>query len=157
MFSDVWETALIFPCGASIGAEISSKSPIGCKSKCREAKGEGHTVHLALIGENDLASATGRIDRQRLLKALLNIRTPHTLRIILQRLIQSLTQLLASAPRRGRWYPLGRQDGGGREQNTLVDTDGAAEVLETAVACKWRAFPDLEPGRSSILQREEHV
>lgn len=114
MFSYIWETTLIFPCGASIGAETSLKSLIGCKRKSRETKGEGHTVHLALIGENDLASATGRIDRQRLLKALLDIRTPHALRIVLQRLIQSLAQLLASAPRRGRRDPLGRQDGGGK-------------------------------------------
>lgn len=114
MFSYIWETPLIFPCGASIGAETSLKSLIGCKRKSRETKGEGHTVHLALIGENDLASATGRIDRQRLLKALLDIRTPHALRIVLQRLIQSLAQLLASAPRRGRRDPLGRQDGGGK-------------------------------------------
>lgn len=79
-----------------------AESLISCKNKCIEAEGKRHTVHLALIGENDLASAAGWIDGQRLLKALLNVRTPHALRIVLQRLIQSLAQLLASAPRRGR-------------------------------------------------------
>lgn len=128
----------------------TSKTLIGCKSKCIEAEGKRHTVHLALIGENDLASAAGRIDGQRLLKALLDVRTPHALRIVLQRLIQSLAQLLTSAPRRGRWYPLGRQGGGG-EQNALADTDGPAEALETALVGKWRAFPGLKQGRCSIL------
>jgi hypothetical protein len=33
-------------------------------------------VHLALIGEDDLATAAGRVDRHRLLEALLNVWRP---------------------------------------------------------------------------------
>lgn len=41
----------------------------------------GLTVHLALVGENNFASATRGVDGQSLLEALLNVRTPYSLRI----------------------------------------------------------------------------
>lgn len=41
----------------------------------------GLTVHLALVGENNFAPAARRVDGQGLLEALLNVWTPHSLRI----------------------------------------------------------------------------
>lgn len=37
------------------------------------------TIHLALVAEDDLAAAAWRVDGQRLLEALLDVRAPHTL------------------------------------------------------------------------------
>jgi hypothetical protein len=37
------------------------------------------TVHLPFVGENDLATATGGVDCQGLLEALLDVRAPHAL------------------------------------------------------------------------------
>jgi len=39
------------------------------------------TVHLAFVRQNDLATATGRIDCQGLLEALFDVRAPYTLRV----------------------------------------------------------------------------
>lgn len=80
--------------------------------KKEKAEQEGRTVHLALVREDDFAATTWRVDGQRLLEALLDIRAPHALCIVLQRLVQSFTQLLTGAPWRGRRYPLCRQGGG---------------------------------------------
>lgn len=44
----------------------------------------GRTVHLALVRQDDFPTATGRIDGQGLLEALLDVRAPYALRIILQ-------------------------------------------------------------------------
>lgn len=104
---------------------------------------DGHTVHLALIGENDLAASAGRVDGQRLLKALLDVWTPHALGIVLQGLVQSLAQVLAGGPRGGRRCPLGRQGAGGRDTNAPPNTE---DDLEEAVAEKSQDFPGLEMG-----------
>lgn len=37
------------------------------------------TIHLALVAEDDLAAAAWRVDGQRLLEALLDVRAPNTL------------------------------------------------------------------------------
>ena len=39
------------------------------------------TIHLALVGEYDLPPATGGVDGQRLMEALLNLGGPHSLGI----------------------------------------------------------------------------
>ena len=36
------------------------------------------TVHLPFVGEDDLSSATRRVDRQRLVEGLLDLRSPDT-------------------------------------------------------------------------------
>lgn len=47
----------------------------------------GLTIHLAFIGEDDLATATGWVDSKRLLEALLDVRAPHTLGVIVHGLL----------------------------------------------------------------------
>ena len=44
-------------------------------------------VHLALVGQDDLPTATGRVDRQRLLEALLDIGGPDAFRVLALRLL----------------------------------------------------------------------
>ena len=39
-------------------------------------------VHLPLVGEDDLAAAAGRVDRHRLLEALLDVRRPDALSVL---------------------------------------------------------------------------
>lgn len=74
-------------------------------------RGAGRTVHLALIREDDLPPAAGRVDGQGLLEALLNVGAPHTLRIVLQGLVQLVAQLLAPSPGGGSRHPLRRRGG----------------------------------------------
>lgn len=72
------------------------------------------TVHLSLIGEDDLPASTRRIDGKSLLEALFNIRAPHPLSIVVYRLVcrvahplHILGRALAAAPaagiNRGGW------------------------------------------------------
>ena len=44
-------------------------------------------VHLALVREDDLPPAAGRVDGQRLLEALLNVRGPDALRVLVSHLL----------------------------------------------------------------------
>jgi hypothetical protein len=59
------------------------------------------TVHLAFVREDDLAAATGRIDRERLLEALFDVRAPDALGVrgcqvlvILHRKVASVTAVM---------------------------------------------------------------
>lgn len=56
------------------------------------------TVHLALVRQDDLASAAGWVDGQGLLKALLDVWAPHALRVIVQPLVQALGPILPGLP-----------------------------------------------------------
>lgn len=67
------------------------------------------TVHLALIRQDDLPAATWRVDCQSLLEALLNVRAPHALCIILQGFVQRIPQLLTPTPGGGSRHPLCRR------------------------------------------------
>ena len=44
-------------------------------------------VHLALVGQDALPTTTGRVDRQRLLEALLDVGGPDALRVLALRLL----------------------------------------------------------------------
>lgn len=72
------------------------------------------TIHLSLIRKDDLPASTRRIDGQGLLEALFNVRAPHSLCIIVHRLVCRVThplhvlgRALAAAPaagiNRGGW------------------------------------------------------
>lgn len=67
------------------------------------------TVHLALIRKDDLPAAARRVDGQSLLEALLDVRAPHALRIILQGFVQRIPQLLTPTPGGGSRHPLRRR------------------------------------------------
>lgn len=69
----------------------------------------GHTVHLALIREDDLPAATWGVDGEGFLEALLDIRSPDPFRIILQGFVKRVPQLLTPTPRGGSWHPLCRR------------------------------------------------
>lgn len=73
------------------------------KKKC------GHTVHLALVREDDLPAATWGVNGEGFLEALLNVWSPNPFRIILQRFVKSVPQLLTPTPRGGSWHPLCRR------------------------------------------------
>lgn len=60
------------------------------RKRYRDDDKVGRTVHLALIREDDLPTATGRVDGQGLLEALLDVGAPHALRIILQGFVKSI-------------------------------------------------------------------
>lgn len=47
----------------------------------------GLTVHLAFIREDDLTTATGWVDGERFLEALLDVRAPHTLSVVVYGLL----------------------------------------------------------------------
>lgn len=72
------------------------------------------TIHLSLIGQDNLPPSARRIDGQGLLEALLNLRAPHSLRIVVCRLVcrvahplHVLGRAFAAAPaagiNRGGW------------------------------------------------------
>lgn len=71
----------------------------------------GRTVHLALVREDDLPAAAGRVDGQGLMEALLDVGAPHALRIALQGLVECVPQLLAPTPGGGSRHPLRRRGG----------------------------------------------
>ncbi len=52
-------------------------------------------VHLALVGEDDLAAAAGWVDRHRLLEALLNVRRPDAFSVLTLHLRSSRSLELA--------------------------------------------------------------
>lgn len=56
------------------------------------------TVHLALIREDDFPPAAGGVNRQRLLEALLDVRTPHPLGIIVQTLVHAVLAIFPPLP-----------------------------------------------------------
>lgn len=56
------------------------------------------TVHLALVGQDDLAPAARRVDGQGLLKALLDVRAPHSLGIVVQPLVQAFGPIFPGLP-----------------------------------------------------------
>lgn len=56
------------------------------------------TIHLALVRENNLPPAAGRIYRQRFLEALFNIWTPHSFGIIVQTFVHPLLSIFSPLP-----------------------------------------------------------
>lgn len=66
------------------------------------------TIHLALVRQDDLPAAAGGVDGQGLLEALLDVRAPHPLRVVVHGLVRRVThplhvlgRALAAAPAAG--------------------------------------------------------
>lgn len=94
------------------------------------------TVHLALIREDDFPPAAGRVDRQRLLEALLDVRTPHTLGIIVQTLVHAVLAIFPPLPGAAAGVPaVGRYGAGcsGLRPRAPTDTQQPAGTQGTPV------------------------
>lgn len=102
------------------------------KKKKQYDEGRGHTVHLALVGEDDLPAATRRVDGEGLLEALLNVWAPHALRIILQGFVERVPQLLTPTPGGGSRHPL-RRRGGTTKKKGWRAGDGGSGLEERGV------------------------
>jgi hypothetical protein len=63
-------------------------------------------VHLALVREDDLAAAAWRVDRHRLLEALLNVRRPDAFRVLTLHLRSSRSLKLSALSPNGHLYLL---------------------------------------------------
>lgn len=76
------------------------------------------TIHLPLVGQDDLPPAAGRVDGQSFLKALLDVRAPHSLGVSVQPAVGPVSQSLSIAAfllgpiRAATATPLRRNDDG---------------------------------------------
>ena len=78
-----------FPCKFALNLfEVTPKfdklktDPAKAKIRLFKKREQSLTIHLSFFGQDDLASATWRVDGQCLLKALLNIGRPNTFCIV---------------------------------------------------------------------------
>lgn len=109
-----------------------------CVQKNREhGSRDGRTVHLALIREDDLPTATWRVDGQGLLEALFDVRAPHALSIILKWFVKSISQLLTPTPWGGSRHPL-RRRGGTTSRRPQSKRSGWLEL------CSWQQWKEKE-------------
>lgn len=79
----------------------------------REQSERALTIHLALIREDNFAASTGWVDGQCLLEALLYVRTPHPLSIIINGLVCRVAHPLNILGRAFTATPAAGINGGG--------------------------------------------
>lgn len=115
------------------------------------------TVHLAFIREDDFPPAAGRVDRQRLLEALLDVWTPHALGIIVQTLVHTVLAIFPPLPGAAAGVPaVGRYGAGcsGLRPRAPTDTRQPAGRWGTPVRSLLgvRGCGDsVVPGVSAVL------